>query len=470
MRKFKNLFIILLLSTLIISPRIIFGFYNEKIAWQAISEGEFSRASEAFEFAAERLFWRGELWNEVGKANLMSGQRAEAVLAYEKAKEKNALSAFGWDILGQERWNQHESETALALWQEGIAHYPNYFEFYARLAMAYREKGDYLSERNALENRLAHDREEKKSAYFHYRLGLLLILDSPERALDELLLAARVDEKFAPVVATLRTTLNLALLERDPAEGQILLGRGLALVEEWQLAVEMFTNATQAYPESASAWAWLGEAKQHINEDPLPALDQAMSLNQKSVLVHSLRGLYWQRQGDDENALREFQFAAEVEPENPNWQSAQGEIYARSGDLPLALLAYQQATVLAPKDPVYWQLLALFSMQYTTQLADVGLPAAEKAVALRPTDATLVDTLGWVYFGLGRDEEAVEKFLYALALDPNLGAAYLHLGMFYLKENHLDLAKESLLQARELSYGSPVGEQAVRLLDEYFQE
>ena len=470
MQKFKNFFIILLLFTLIFSPRILFGLHSEKLARQAVSVGDFAHAAENFKLAAERLFWRGDLWDETGKAKLISGQRTEAILAYEKAKGKNALSAFGWDILGQESWNQGKVEEAITLWKTGLNSYPAYFEFYTRLAMAYREKGDHLSEKKALENRLAYENEEKASAYFHYRLGLLLILDSSEEALDELSLAARVDKAYAPVVETLRTSLNLALLESNPAEKLILLGRGLALVEEWQLAAEMFTNATQTYPESASAWAWLGEAKQHLNEDPLQDLDKALNLNPKSILVHSLRGLYWQRLGNVAEALREFEVTAKIEPENPNWQSALGEIYARSGNLPLALASYQRATELAPDNPTYWQLLALFSAQYTTQLEEVGLPAAKKAVALHPTDAALVDTLGWVYFGLGRDEDAAENFLYALALDPNLGAAHLHLGMFYLKENHRDLAQESLLMARDLSVGSSIGEQAERLLDEFFQE
>ncbi len=466
----KKLVILILLLFLIISPRIIFGIRNEKTAQEAINNEDFSYAAKEYELAVQRLFWRGDLWNEIGKAKLMSGQKTEALIAYKKAKKEGALSAFGWDILGQESWYQHESESALALWQEGVSHYPNYFEFYARLAMVYREKGDYLSEKSALENRLSYDREEQDSAYAHYRLGLLLILDSPEEALDELNRAARADDTFAPVVETLRTSLNLALLESDPAESMLLLGRGLALAEEWQLAAQMFRAATQAYPENASAWAWLGEAKQHLEVEALSDLDKALGLNPNSVLVRSLRGLYWQRQGKFTEALREFQVAVKIEPENPNWHTAMGEIYARSGELPLALEAYRQAIFLAPDDPFYWQLLALFSTNYAVELEDIGLPAAQKAVALRPEDAVFVDTLGWVYFGLVEDEKAEEEFLLALMLDPNLGAAHLHLGMLYLKRNHLNLAYQSLLRARELSQGTLVEEQAQQLLDDYFQE
>ena len=199
-------------------------------------------------------------------------------------------------------------------------------------------------------------------------------------------------------------------------------------------------------------------------------LNKAFDLQPDSTLIRSLRGLYWQRQGNLEEASQEFQVAVELEPGNPNWQSMLGEIYARSGDLPLALVAYEKATVLAPEDPLYWHFLALFSVQYAVQLEETGLPAAKKAVALDSKNATFMDTLGWIYFGLERDEDAEEQFLRALQLDSNLGAAHLHLGMFYLKHNHMNLAYQSLLHASELSQSDFVREQAVRLLDEYYQD
>lgn len=466
----KRLAIIILLLALIISPRIILGLRNEKLAIQAIATEDFKFISNQFDLAVNRLFWREDLWEILALMKSRAGEDEEAINAYQKAKEENALSASGWDLFGFALWCTNRHEEAFAIWQEGLENYPNHFEFYKRLTMYYRETGNTSAEKDAIEHWLAFGQETEDTASFHYRLGLFLMGDSPEKALDELTLAARVDEEFAPVVETLRTSLNLALLESDPAEKMILLGRGLALAEEWQLAAETFHNATQAHPESASAWAWLGEAKQHLAQDPLPDLDKALDLQPDSTLIRSLRGLYWQRQGNLTEALREFQVAAALEPENPNWQSALGEIYARSGDLPPALAAYEQATALAPEVSLYWQLLALFSVQYAVQLEDIGLPAAQKAVDLHPEDATFIDTLGWVYFGMNQDEDAEKQFLHALELDPNLSAAHLHLGMFYLKRGHRDLAHQSLLRARELSSSDFVGEQAARLLDEYFNE
>ena len=467
---FKRIVVVVFLMVLVALPRFASGFFSEKRAQEAINIGDFVIASQEFELAANRLFWRDNLWNEVGKAKLIIGQKTEAIIAYENAKSGNALSAFGWDILGRNEWEDGNKKEALALWEEGLALHPAYYEFYSHFVMVYREDGNQDAEKKALEDWLGFERETEKAAPFHYRLGLLLILDDPEKALDELTLAARLDEKFAPVVETLSASLHLTLLENDPAESTILLGRGLALAEEWELAENVFYTATQAHPENASAWAWLGEAKQHLGVYALPDLDTALNLQRGSTLVRSLRGLYWQRQGDFSEALIEFQAVAALEPENPNWQAALGEVYANAGDLPPALAAYSNAVELSPDDPHYRHQLALFSVQYGVDVENIGLPAAEKIVSLYPDNANYANTLGWIYFSLDQVEDAENELLRALELEPDLGAAHLHLGVLYLKYNHLDLAHESLLQAIEHSSGTSIEEQAKNLLAQYFKE
>ncbi len=469
-KNFEKIAVVALLLALLFLPRIFLGMRSENLAEKAALRGDFTEAAAQYELAAERLFWRDDLWNDVGKYKLISGQRDAALLAYREAKANDRLSAFGWDILGKDAWEQGDHEKAVSIWQEGLLQHPDYYDFYARLAVAQREKGNLAAEQDAIRKWLSLAPDDAEKASFHYRLGLLLIINSPENALDELTLAARADDGFAPVVETLRTSLNLASLESDPAEKLILLGRGLGLVEEWQLAVDAFYNATQADPENASAWAWLGEAQQHVDQNPLPALNTALDLAPESVMVRSIRGLYWQRQNDLEKALSEFQTAAELESENPAWRSALGELYARSGDLPQALVAYQQATVLAPDDPLYWHLLARFSAEYGVDLEQVGLHAARKAVILSPDDGVFQDTLGLVYLSLGNDEKAEKQFLRALELDATLGVAHLHLGILHLKRGYPDLAYNSLRQAQELGGDSFISEEAARLLDEYFHE
>lgn len=186
--------------------------------------------------------------------------------------------------------------------------------------------------------------------------------------------------------------------------------------------------------------------------------------------MRSLRGLYFQREEAWEQALDEFEAAAAEEPENEHWRIAIGEIYARLGDLPKALATYEEAAALAPSNANMWNLLALFSVEYAGQVAEVGLPAARKAVILAPENATFADTLGRVHFALGEEGEAEKFFLHALELDPDLASAHLHLGLFYLQSQQLDEAYPSFLEAVRLGENTPVGEEAARLLAFYFSE
>jgi Flp pilus assembly protein TadD len=55
----------------------------------------------------------------------------------------------------------------------------------------------------------------------------------------------------------------------------------------------------------------------------------------------------------------------------------------------------------------------------------------KKAVALRPEDGYIVDSLGWVYYRLGRFEEAVEELEIAIELRPNDPVINDHLGDAY---------------------------------------
>ncbi len=115
-------------------------------------------------------------------------------------------------------------------------------------------------------------------------------------------------------------------------------------------------------------------------------LDRAFELNPDSSTVRGLRGLYYQRTSNFREALTEFQTAAALEPENGMWHVSMGETHAKLGDLIRALEAYQKATTLAPEDPGYWRLLAIFCAQNNVNVRDVGVPAAQKAVVLDGED------------------------------------------------------------------------------------
>jgi Flp pilus assembly protein TadD len=262
--------------------------------------------------------------------------------------------------------------------------------------------------------------------------------------------------------------LDLATYETVDGSRLLILGRGLALVDNWPLARRLFQQAARANPTSPEAWAWLAEAQHQNGVDGKPALDRALALDPKSTLVRALRALYWKRQGKYRAELAEYQRAAQLEPYNAEWQAALGEAYTSTGDLVSALAAYQKAASLQSANPTYWRLLALFCADTGVQVADIGLPAAKKAVELVPADPQALDALGWAYARAGLLYNAQQSLTKAVELAPNLAIVHFHLAELYLLKGDQAAARRELTAASGLDPNGPIGASAVQILKQYF--
>ena len=133
------------------------------------------------------------------------------------------------------------------------------------------------------------------------------------------------------------------------------------------------------------------------------------------------------------------------------------------GNLIRALGAYQKATTLAPADPHYWRLLAIFCAQNQVNVKDIGVPAAQKAVTLAKDDVDSLDVLGWSLLLDARYEEAENILNRALALDAQNASVHLHLGLLHLQTGDRLAAYNDLIQARDLG-----NSEADIILKQYF--
>jgi tetratricopeptide (TPR) repeat protein len=451
--------ILLLISLAIFLPFVFSGYGELKKASTASS---YSEVAERYQTAAQRIPWRPDLYELAGHAYYYAKQYSVADAAYQKAFQRDALSPEGWVAWGDVNYLKEDSQRASEIWEQGLEQANPSDHLYSRLAEIYRSHGEYSKAAEYL-RKYAFVHLEDASA--HYRLGLLLTLSDPDSALSELISASQLDPELDPAVQTLRTALNLASIDGSPSARLVIIGRGLGLVEEWELARAAFEEAVEMDAKNAEAWAWLGESNQHTGQ---PAgggtdLDQAFQLDPNSPTVRGLRGLYFQRVGNFRQALTEFQSAAKLEPSNPAWQVSVGESYAKLGDLIRALEAYQTATTLAPEQANYWRLLAIFCGQNNVNIKDVGVAAAQKAVILAKDDAASFDVLGWLLLLDARYEEAARMLTRALELDPQNASVHLHLGMLYLQTGDRVSAYDHLILARDLGNG-----EAGAILQQYF--
>ncbi len=461
----KIFFILLGLSVAVIAPVVLGGFIDLRRAQISFDRNDFANAARDYESAAHRLWWKSDLWEQAGISYESAKNIDDALRLFETARKYGVLSAKGWDLYGSAYWISGKDEQALEIWMTGLKEYPSDAEFYSRLALAYRALKNFSAEQDALENWLA---TGKGTALEHYELGQLLMTSDPQRALHELKNASSQDPEFNSVVQTLSTSLDLAALEPSSAGRLVIIGRGLALTEEWGLAFLAFEQAVRIDGTNAEAWAWLGEARQHQDQGGIFELDKALSLDSGDPVVLALSGLYWKRQGNYSNALAEYQKAALIEPGNPAWQISIGEAFTLNGDLISALIAYQKATSLKPNDAVYWSLLAMFCADNDVRVADIGLPAAQKAAELAPADPQVLDVLGFTFLKAGYIYNAELNLLKSVKVAPESAQAHLHLAETYLQKADRTSAFNQLKIALHLDANGPIGQLADQLLKQYY--
>ncbi len=457
-RDFVRISLILLLIFLAIFVPFLLSGYAE--LEKASTSTSYLEAAEHYYKAAQRLPWRPDLYELAGHAYYHAKEYAQADVAYQEAFGRQAFSPAGWVAWGDVNYLRDDTQRATEIWEQALEQENPSEHLYSRLAEIYQTQGEISKAVQTLQ-KYASAHPEDASA--RYRLGLLLALSDPEQASTELLSASQMNPELDPAVQVLRTALNLASIEESASARSVVIGRGLALVNEWRLARIAFDEAARRDEKNAEAWAWLGEASQQVGLEGVEQLERAFELNPGSSTVRGLRGLYYQRTGNYREALTEFQTAATLEPDNGMWHISLGETHAKLGDLIRALEEYQKATTFAPEDPGTWRLLAIFCAQNNVNVRDVGVPAAQKAVVLDGDDPLSLDVLGWLLTLDARYEEAERMLNRALELDPQNSSAHLHLGMLYLQLNDGALAYDHLIRARDLG-----NKEASMVLSQYF--
>jgi tetratricopeptide (TPR) repeat protein len=123
-------------------------------------------------------------------------------------------------------------------------------------------------------------------------------------------------------------------------------------------------------------------------------------------------------------------------PEKANWVLFyfRGICFERSHDWPKAEADLKKALQLFPDQPQVLNYLGYSWIDQGVHLDD-GMAMIKKAVAQRPDDGYIVDSLGWAYYKLGNYEEATKQLERAIELKPedptindHLGDAYWRIG------------------------------------------
>lgn len=116
-------------------------------------------------------------------------------------------------------------------------------------------------------------------------------------------------------------------------------------------------------------------------------------------------------------------------PEKRHWTYwyARGTSYERIKKWPLAEIDLQKALQLHPEQPLVLNYLGYSWIDQNRNLKQ-GMVLIEKAVALKPDDGYIVDSLGWAHYRVGNYKDAVRYLERAVELKPEDPVLNDHLG------------------------------------------
>ncbi len=263
-------------------------------------------------------------------------------------------------------------------------------------------------------------------------------------------------------------------LVSDPGDGaaEILLNIGAALNRGGGEAfVRLYLQYARALrPESAAVLVQLGQLSEQLGrseeaigfyrrvtaDSPLkPLAEMQLGLNLADVdkydeAVKHLSALV-EADPDDMRAYlslggvhatrKNYAAAAEVydraierlnppKPEDWNVFYQRGIAYERMKQWEKAEPNFHKALELRPDQPQVLNYLGYSWVDMNMNLKE-GLDMIARAVALRPNDGYIVDSLGWAYYRLGRFEDAVRELEKAVSLKPDDPILNDHLGDAY---------------------------------------
>lgn len=234
----------------------------------------------------------------------------------------------------------------------------------------------------------------------------------------------------------------------------------LAAIDERKGRYEQAIEAYLALP-AGSEYYMEGQRKaaQLMEEagDSARALTQLQTLVDQNDDVESMikMGDIYRRQDNFKKAIEVYNKAAgklggKIPEEYWNLYYVRGMAYERDGQWEKAEADLKAALGMKP-DHAYVLNYLSYAWAERGENLDQALEYAQKAVARQPEDGYIVDTLGWIYFRMGRFTEAIAQLERAVELMPYDPEVNNHLGDAYWRNARKREARFQWQRARNFS-------------------
>ncbi|BHH84001.1 tetratricopeptide repeat protein [Desulforhopalus sp. 52FAK] len=171
--------------------------------------------------------------------------------------------------------------------------------------------------------------------------------------------------------------------------------------------------------------------KQQKTADAITLLTKNLQTEEtSSPLFYALLSSIYLDDNRKELALTTLEEGTRIFSKNHQLHFELGLLLERSGRTNEAIVEMQKVLELQPNHADALNFIG-YSWADQNHNLDEALTYILQAIELKPENGFIIDSLGWVYFRMGRFEDAVEALLHAVELQPNDPHIFEHLGDAY---------------------------------------
>jgi tetratricopeptide (TPR) repeat protein len=175
----------------------------------------------------------------------------------------------------------------------------------------------------------------------------------------------------------------------------------------------------------------------------IETFSEALKRNDRLPDVWVRIGEMYHAKGDQDNAIKSFNKAKEIDPKMvPAWLGL-AVVAERQGDRKQSRAMYEQVLRLQADNPIALNNLAYQLAESGTDL-DQALSMAQKARQKLPMNPDITDTLGWVYIKKNLHDSAIGLYRELIRTNPQRATYHYHLGLALAQKGNKPEAKKAL--------------------------
>ncbi len=332
------------------------------------------------------------------------GKREIARAYYRQILAKMPDSENAWLGLGMSYEMEGKNRQAIRAYRNGLRRVPRSKSLKRRLGQMYLSVGRYQEAVSQFE-------------------GIRRLFPDERGILRDLLLSYDQmgdQQKLAELVKEIRHS------RVSNPDFYYYMGRAFVEMEEFALAGEMFQKAA-----TLGNYGWIGAGYAFIQAQNFPkaseVLLKAATDMPENAQIFYLMGISLEKIGIWTEAITAFRQAIDLDPQNTDFLFRLASCLEQAGLFQEAVKEFETILAIDPNHS-----LALNYLGYI--FADEGINLEEslrllkKAVAQQPDNGNFLDSLGWVYYRLGKLRQAEELIIKAIKLEKNSAIILDHLG------------------------------------------